>query len=632
MRPIALFLALSSALAAADEARLLRHDVRLTLDPAGAAFRSVDRVEVEGPGALPLAAIDGVRVSVNGEAATSLDVPEGRHVFDVVFQGVVAHPLTKASGPTWVAGDSTPGTIGEEGSYLVRGFYVQAAAPARFRVEVSVPLPHRAVSQGRRVEEREEEGVHRVVYEGGHPADGLVVVSGPWVVDERAIGDATCRTYLYERDRGHHRVLLSSLEEEIPRFTALLGPVPDGRFDVVENFFATGYGFPGFTLLGETVIRYVCEKTEREGKTALPAGYLDHELVHCWLGNHLLVDYEKGNWCESLTTYFSNYGAAEREGRDAEHRAKVSRSFSLRVKESNDYPLREFREKRHDFENDIGYGKGSMLFHMLAREIGRDALAKATRHAVETRAGQRLGWDGLVAALSEGCGRDLSVWFEPWLGRSGAPAVACGRIHFDGSGLEGTILQNQDGPAYPLKVPVRVTTVSGVEEREVWSASKETAFRVEVAGKPTLLEIDPDHHLFRKIPRADVPPCLQAVLTSDARVGYGDPGLLELFGVPPAGDAPPKEAAVFCVGARPDVGHPGLTISERTFRHRERLFDDPGDAILLSWRRPDGVPVTLFHGNSAKAYARARLLGYYASDGWVLFRDGRPVERGSVPG
>ena len=115
-----------------------------------------------------------------------------------------------------------------------------------------------------------------------------------------------------------------------------------------------GYGFSNFTLLGDTVIRYVAQRS----RGVLPAGYLDHELVHCWLGNYLHVDYERGNWCEALTTYFTNYGAAVREKRDAAYRRKVSQGFSLRVGPDNDYPLRSFKSKRHDFENDIGYGKG----------------------------------------------------------------------------------------------------------------------------------------------------------------------------------------------------------------------------------------------------------------------------------
>ena len=280
--------------------------------------------------------------------------------------------------------------------------------------------------------------------------------------------------------------------------------LPDKRFDVVENFFATGYGFSNFTLLGDTVIRYV----SRKAQGIWPAGYLDHELVHCWLGNYLHVDYERGNWCEALTTYFTNYGAAEREQRDAAYRRKASRTFSLRVGPKNDYPLRSFKEKRHDFENDIGYGKGSMVFHMLAREIGRDKLIEGVRRTLEEHGGKQLGWDDLAKAL------DAEEWLKPWLDRTGAPVLELGTIKASGNRITGTIRQTQPGSAYELNVPLRITTANGVEEHVVVSASKESLFVVTTASKPARIELDPDHHIFRRVPRQNVAPCMQGVLTA----------------------------------------------------------------------------------------------------------------------
>ncbi len=638
MRTLVLLL-LAAGLAAAQEARILAQEVRLVLAPESGTFTSTVVVQAEGPGTLALAAMEGVTGAWDIEGA----LPPGPQRRTATLAGRIANPVTKAQGPTWVAGDRTPGTIGSEGSYLVRGFYLPSAAPCRFAIEITVPLPHRAVSQGRRVEEREEEGVYRVRYEAAGTQDALVVVAGPWEVDEETIGDAVCRTYLYPQDRSHKALLLATLREELPRFTAIFGPLPEGRFDVVENFFATGYGFPEFTLLGDSVIRYVCAKTAREGKRVLPAGYLDHELVHCWLGNRLLVDYSRGNWCEALTTYFANYGAAEREDGGAAYRARVSSSYSLRVDGANDYPLREFRSKSHAFENDLGYGKGSMLFHMLAREIGREALEGAVRHALLTRGGRALGWDDLVAALGEGCGRDLAPFFEPWLARTGAPVLEAGSLRVQGNRITGTLLQAQAGPPYPLPIPLRITTSAGTEEHVVFSNSKETAFTLEAKAAPTLLEIDPEHHIFRRVPRERCAPCLQAVVTAPRRVGFGDEALLASLEIERIEPALPADAAVLAVGLPAAVRDalvagatrqmPDLRFAEGSFRIGDALYDRPGDALLVSFARVEspGLPVTLFCGNGPEAYARSRTLPYYATEGWVVFRDGAPVARGVFP-
>lgn len=624
--------ALLLAASAAAAPGLRSQEIDISIDPATSAFTSVVLVEAEGPIDIPIPAMDGVECWLGEERIETLRVDTGPQRLRITFRGTIRNPVRKSSAATWVAGDSTPGSIGPEGTYLVRGFYLPSPEPLPFRISVRVPLPHRAVSQGKRVEEREEEGVHSVTYECGYPNDGVVLVTGPWQVEERTIDGVSCRAYLYEQDRGHAGLLLSSLEQEIPRFQAIFGAVPDGRFDVVENFFATGYGFPQFTLLGDTVIRYVCAKTAAEGKTALPAGYLDHELVHCWLGNHVHVSYEKGNWCEALTSYFANYGAALREGKGAEYRAKVSRSFSLKVTPDRDYPLREFRDKRHDFENDIGYGKGSMVFDMLAREMGEEEFRAGVRGMVARLGGTLAGWDDVAA----GFGDRWKAWLEPWLSRKGGPVLECGDVRFDGALVEGTLLQGQEGPPFPLRVPVVVTTAAGDERFVVGCSAKETAFRLRCSAEARLLRVDPDHEIFRIVPRAEVAPCLEAVLTHPARAGRGDAEALKLLDLEPAAAAAPAVAQL-ALGS-PDEADlaafraAGGAVREGAFDWRGETWDRPGDAILFSWRAPDGTPRSFFHGNGAPAYARLRYLGYYASDGWVLFRDGRPQGRGAFEG
>ncbi|MHC4452475.1 MAG: M28 family peptidase, partial [Planctomycetota bacterium] len=363
------------------------------------------------------------------------------------------------------------------------------------------------------------------------------------------------------------------------------------------------------------------------------------ELVHCWLGNYLHVDYEKGNWCEALTTWFANYGSAVREKRDVTHRKKVSRTFSLRVFGERDYPLRNFRSKRQDFENDIGYGKGSMVFHMLERDLGRQVLVDAVRHVVKTRGGTALGWDDLVQALSEGCGKDLSAWFKPWLDRPGAPILRIGALSVKGRVVTGTILQTQDGPAFPLRVPL--VSEAG-EERIIATAAKETVFRVEFDAEPRSLALDPDHHIFRRVRRDEVAPCLEAVLNADKKIGSGDAALLKRLGIPAAEPALPKDAAVFLVGIPDELRNellagarrqmPALVFEKDGFTHGDLKFKEPGDGVLISYARPDAPPVTFFHGNGEEAFARARYIPYYAAHGWVVFKAGRPIARGDFTG
>ena len=84
----------------------------------------------------------------------------------------------------------------------------------------------------------------------------------------------------------------------------MLPAYPYASFALVENFWETGYGMPGFTLLGPRVIRF---------PWILTSSY-PHELLHNWWGNAVYVDYGRGNWCEGLTAYMADHLFAEQRG------------------------------------------------------------------------------------------------------------------------------------------------------------------------------------------------------------------------------------------------------------------------------------------------------------------------------
>ena len=72
-------LAVLGVVAAAGEARILRHDLSVTVDPQKSSFESVDRIDVEGPGTLRVPSMKGISVEAEGLEGQTLEVPAGRH-------------------------------------------------------------------------------------------------------------------------------------------------------------------------------------------------------------------------------------------------------------------------------------------------------------------------------------------------------------------------------------------------------------------------------------------------------------------------------------------------------------------------------------------------------------------------
>ena len=124
----------------------------------------------------------------------------------------------------------------------------------------------------------------------------------------------TLHALLRPESAAHAPALLDAVASYLDLYQPLIGPYPFRQFTVVENFFSSGFAFPGFTLLSSQVIEM--------GERGLRPGYLDHELLHNWWGNGVLPSRESGHWAEALATYGANYMRPVLEGRSEQGRAQ----------------------------------------------------------------------------------------------------------------------------------------------------------------------------------------------------------------------------------------------------------------------------------------------------------------------
>jgi len=145
----------------------------------------------------------------------------------------------------------------------------------------------------------------------------------------------------------------------IEHYSKVLAPFPYPQFSVVENFWETGFGMPGFTLLGPSVIRLPFIFT-----SSYP-----HEILHNWWGNSVFVDYDNGNWSEGLTTYMADHWQQEMVHQDSEYRLSTLLNYAsyvgAGVGSGADFPVRQFKGRHNQSSQAVGYGKSMMFFHML---------------------------------------------------------------------------------------------------------------------------------------------------------------------------------------------------------------------------------------------------------------------------
>lgn len=661
-----------------------RHVLDVTLDPAAGTLRGTDTVTLPWQRKVSFRIHEGMElaatcegrslaIGAGADAGTKVvTIPasckdrDGMATVAFTMSGRIVDPVTNEPSLHFVTGDRTNGLIVEEGAFLAggTGWYPETGDLALFDARVTVPEAWSVVSQGDAHEpEPVEGGLRRFRYSSSIPADGLALSAGPYVVQSADHEGVRISTWLWKEDEAFGPPLIEAAKKEISRLTSLLGPYPGTKFDIVENFFTTGYGFPSYTLLGRDVIRM--------GPRALRPGYLDHEIAHVWFGNHVNVDSSQGNWCEGLTTWATNYlnTAASGEAAALESRQRVTQRYSIDVPREKDFAPSAFVTKSDDVGASIGYGKVSMIFHQLTRRLGEETTWAGLRDFVKEMGGKRASWADIEASMERVSGRDLGGFFEQWVRRAGLPELSLENVRDEGGSVSGEIVQA--GQPYDLELDVEVRTILGqVITERVRSSAARTPFRIEVPAHAQRVRLDPSFHVPRRVAMRDLPPSLARTLASSK--------LIALHGNPLGDDAPDREVerhdALVSI-ARMAAGEKGRVMAAQDaataevdsmsvflagdvlengwVRERARVFDEAtgadvsiprsfragarrwrsGDAsLLVSADHPKlpGETLTAWVPNWFEALDAGRMIFYYGWDTWVALEGGRAKARGTI--
>ncbi len=404
-----------------------------------------------------------------------------------------------------VGGEITA-TISDEGIYLSSSaeWLVWAEGTmAVFEMAFDTPVGFETVTQGERTLHQETENGLHTRWTTTHPSDGLNFIANRYFVHEEPVRDGlVSQTFFLEDDARLRATYMERTKAYITMYEEMIGPYPYTKFATVENWFPTGYGMPSYTLLGGQVLRL----------PFIPYTSFGHEIAHNWWGNSVFVDISEGNWCEGLTVYCADYHYKSLESEDAarEYRRNTLKHYAAYVKDPvNDFPLNEFRSRHSGATRAVGYGKSMMVFHMAARMIGRDNFLNSLRVVAADHQYTEASWSDFIDTFADAGERDLGVFEEQWLKRTGAPVLSLGEVEFKGDKVKLEI--RQESPTYDLDVPVVLVTAKGREEHIVRLEGESGKFTLEGKGIKQVA-IDPDYHLFRRLHQQEIEATITQVL------------------------------------------------------------------------------------------------------------------------
>lgn len=562
-------------------------------------------------------------------------------VMTVRYAGAIHDPIERSGSLTGDSGDSTSGIVSEKGVYLAGGggWYPMVAGQklCRFDVDADVPLPMRVVTQGRLPQgalgghRREIDGREHTRWQSEWPTPGLSLVAGPYVFHSRqSRSGIEVVSAFFERDAHLGPMFVANAIAVIDTYEQILGKFPFSSFHIVENFFSTGYGMPGFTLLGDRLVAM--------GPMAMLPGMLDHEIVHSWWGCSVYTDHARGNWCEAFTAYFTNYYAHElRDHRElrsptGDPRSAAAReirdmtlSFNVLVPHGRGVPLRAFSWRATPILGAVGYTKGAMFLHYLRALVGDDLFFRTMRELAQKFCGRFMAWADVEAAfaavaVAAAPAADAPRWpmgaiFSEWLDRADIPDLELVDVRFDRSTKQivGTIRQTTETPytLVGLQIAVEYKPKSGArgahdaiikhEIRPVDLTTGETAFAVPLAdaddgvdadGSATAtvsLRLQNGYAIFRRLQPAEQSACVGRLVASD--------GVTVIV--------PPGEAGTAFASIAADLAAEGMAVVS-------------GDAVT-----PEILArgATLILGTPATNPVFARLMGRELAGGKLAVRD-----------
>lgn len=534
------------------------------------------------------------------------------------------------------------------GSFLPAGsgWYPQPAALFSYSVRLSLPGNQRGLVPGRLASEhlpRDQGGQYVATFQFEHPAEGIDLMAGPYVVREQLVprqnrAPLRLRTYFYPDLDALSTGYLNDIRRYIEMYSAEIGPYPYSDFSVVASPLPTGFGMPTLTYLGATVLKLPFIRSTSLG----------HEVLHNWWGNGVYVDYARGNWSEGLTTFMSDYFYKERQSAEAAREVRLGwlRDFAA-IPAGSHQALSTFRSRTHGAEAAVGYGKSAMVFFMLRDTIGKDAFSRGLRLFWKRYQFKLASWDDLRASFEEAAGRSLKVFFEQWIQRAGGPKVrivqAQARTEDGKIRLALTIAQTP--PAYVLEVPVEIFTGRHSKAFRININRKQETVTLEVDAVPEGVRLDRDQHIWRRLDPEELPPILRqwiiargprlAIVTTDANTAQAAQTLARrFFETPPRlvtiGQATSGTEPVLLIGLHDDVDAALATLG---LPPRPAVISNLGSAQVWTIRTSRKLPpFAVISANGVQSLtALLRPLPHYGSKSYLAFDGRHVIEQGVWP-
>jgi aminopeptidase N len=278
-------------------------------------------------------------------------------------------------------------------------------------------------------------------------------------------------------------------------------PFPELSLVEVPRALAIEAGFNAFSPAGFLVLN---SRAFDAPEVKYLLEWLGHELGHQWFPHAVTFDPPGFLYLEEALAEYGGLRIVEEiAGPEAARRLRTAgyeydpiysaAAYFRLVAQGKDEPLAGLHAGID--QRNLAYNKGSLVFDVLSRELGRATFQRILRGVTQGRRLQSISWKGFREAIKRGSGRNLDWFFDQWLTRSGAPDFQLSWQQ-EGGRIQGAITQS--APAYRAHLTVELRGTRGERAKHVVEVkSLRHTFKLPVSFRVDQAVLDPDYEVLR---------------------------------------------------------------------------------------------------------------------------------------
>lgn len=288
---------------------------------------------------------------------------------------------------------------------------------ANYTVNITAPREYIIATTGEVIEEAEQGEEKSWSINAMAVRDFAWIASDKFQISDKKVGDTTVYSYYYTSDGGLEALDYAASSLEI--FNRLFGEYPYPQLSVVQSdFFIGGMEYPNLIMIDRTLYG-------EENRDWLEVVTV-HEVAHQWWYGLVGNDQIDEAWLdESLTEYSTILYYGQRYGKEEEQRKyeelitkgkyQLFQIYTVgqNIDETIDRPIYKFDNWL--VYDSLVYGKGTMMFNELRKEMGEDVFYKVLQEYFDSNQFKNASLEDLLAVCEKITKNQWDSFFDKWL-------------------------------------------------------------------------------------------------------------------------------------------------------------------------------------------------------------------------